>query len=78
MSHSEAETAFGRWAKQQPRGVLSRAQQATGLAYSTVHAATRKRMSTDVAILLSRFTKGAVKAADIVHRKSALTGGAAA
>lgn len=68
----DTSTPFGRWASEQPRGVLTRAQRVTGLAYSTVHAATKQRMSPDVARKLSRFTKGAVKAAEIVKRTADL------
>lgn len=59
-------TAFGRWAEEQPRGVLSRAMRATGFAYSTIHAATKRRMSRDVAVKLARFTRYEVKASEIV------------
>lgn len=68
----ESTTPFGRWADAQPRGVLTRAQRATGLAYSTVFAAKTQFMSPDVARKLSRFTKGEVKASQIVKRSSDL------
>jgi len=53
------------WVREQPRGALTRAHYATGLAYSTVFAAQFKLMRRDVAYELSRFTRGAVRVADI-------------
>jgi hypothetical protein len=58
-------TAFGAWVAEQPRGVLTKAMLATGLAWTTVHGAQRKLVTLDVARALSRFTRGAVKARDI-------------
>jgi hypothetical protein len=58
-------TAFGRWVRKQPRGTKAKIQYATHLAYSTVHAATRKRVSREVAELLAEQTGGAVRWEDI-------------
>lgn len=60
------QTAWGEWVKRQPKGVLTRAMRETGLAYSTVIKACRRRVTRDVAEALSRFTHGAVKVRDIV------------
>lgn len=58
-------TAFGRWARGQPRGVLSKAVLATGLAYTTVLTAKTRRVTRDVAELLSGFTRGEVSIAEL-------------
>jgi hypothetical protein len=59
-------TAFGEWLRCQPRGTPSEAMRVTGLAYSTVLIAKRRRMTRDVAEVLSAFTGGAVPVAAIV------------
>lgn len=58
-------TAFGRWVRKQPYGVLERAARETGLSRISVVRAQKKLMSTDVAILLSGFTRGAVSVDEI-------------
>lgn len=58
-------TAWGVWVSKQARGIMTKAQHATGLAYSTVHAAKTRRVRGDAALLLSKFTRGKVKAQDI-------------
>jgi hypothetical protein len=58
-------TAWGKWVAEQDRGIMTKAQHATGLAYSTIHAARTRRVRADVALALSKFTRGKVKAADI-------------
>lgn len=62
-------TAFGKWVEMQPKGVLTAAMRATGLAWSTVCNACKKRMQPDVARALSKFTRGAVPVADIERSK---------
>lgn len=58
-------TAFGQWLGEQPRGTQSRAMMSTGLAYTTVLAAKTRRMTREVAEILSGFTGGAVAIGDI-------------
>jgi hypothetical protein len=58
-------TAWGAWVRKQPRGIMTKAQRATGLAYSTVHGAQTRLVREDVALLLSKFTRGEVKAREI-------------
>lgn len=67
MGEGAALTAWGKWVESQPKGVISDAMRETGLAWSTVHKARFKLVMPDVAKLLSRFTGGAVKAADIAR-----------
>lgn len=69
MSDGEELTAWGVWIRSQPRGTLSRAQLSTKLAWSTVHGAQKKLVSRDVAEALSKFTKGEVKASQLIKRK---------
>jgi len=66
MSRTTQElTPFGLWLQEQPRGVQSAAVLATGLAYTTILAAKTRRVTAEVARLLSHFTKGAVGIADM-------------
>ena len=60
-----AETAWGKWVRRQPKGVLTEAMRATGLSWSTVSHAQWRRVRTEMAKALSAFTKGAVAVADI-------------
>lgn len=62
-------TAWGRWVRKQPRGTMVRAQLTTGLAYSTIHYALRRRVTMEVAEALAKFTGGAVKPASIARRR---------
>lgn len=72
-------TAWGVWVRQQPRGIMTKAQRVTGLAYSTVHGAQTRRVRPDIAALLSKFSRGAVKAKDIaIEREPLETGRGAA
>jgi hypothetical protein len=65
MGDIRERNAFGAWVATQPRGTLTRAQRATGYAYSTIHHAQFRRVREDVAINLERFTGGRVRAASI-------------
>jgi hypothetical protein len=58
-------TAWGEWVARQPRGILTKAQRATGLAYSTVHGAQFRLVREYSAVLLAKFSRGGVKADDI-------------
>lgn len=69
MSDGEKLTAWGVWVESQPRGTLTRAQNATGLAWSTVHYAKKNLVGRDVAEALAKFAKGAFKASALVKRR---------
>lgn len=61
-------TAWGRWLKSQPRGTLTRAQEATRLAYSTLHYARVRRLTDeDAAKALAAFARGAFTAEDMLR-----------
>lgn len=64
------ETAWGAWVRQQPKGVLTRAMRETGLGWSTVSKAQKRLVAMETAQLLSRFTRGQVKAKDIMRRRT--------
>lgn len=61
------ETAWGRWVKTQPVGVLSRAQEKTGLSWTTVFRAKTHRVNKPTARLLAKFARGAFHADDITR-----------
>lgn len=67
----DTETAWGTWVRAQPKGVLTRAMRATGLSWSSVNKAKKRLVTRDVAEALAKFTRGAVKARDLVKRRSA-------
>ncbi|HEX6239990.1 MAG TPA: hypothetical protein VFZ61_03815 [Polyangiales bacterium] len=54
-------TPFGEWVAGQPRGTMRKIELATGIAYSTIHAAKKRRVSRDVAEALAKQTGGALK-----------------
>jgi hypothetical protein len=63
---NEQLTAFGVWAKSQPRGVLTQIMDKTKLAWSTVSGAQKRLVSRDVAEALAPHTRGAVKVSQMV------------
>lgn len=74
MQANETETAWGRWVRDQPRGVMMRAMRVTGLAYSTIHDARYRLMSRDVAEKLAAFSAGGVHVRDIVKPRAPVPG----
>jgi len=72
MSEASGElTAWGRWVKAQPPGTLSRAMRATGFAWTTVSKAQFRLVTLETAEALAKFTRGEVKARELVKRRSA-------
>lgn len=68
MSNEAApKTAWGVWIESQPKGVLTRAQEKTGLSWSTVCRAMTRRVNRLTAKELSKFTKGEVPVKDIAR-----------
>lgn len=65
-------TAWGVWLSQQPRGTRERAVRQTGLAATTIDDAKRRRVTREVADLLSQFSGGAVKATDMAFPRRKL------
>ena len=72
MSAGEELTAWGIWLSQQPRGTREKAVRQTGLAATTVDDAKRRRVTREVAELLSTFSAGAVKVSDLAYPKRKL------
>lgn len=60
-----AETAWGKWVRGQPKGVLTDAMRVTGLSWSTVSHAQWRRIRSELAKVLADFTGGAVSAAEL-------------
>jgi hypothetical protein len=64
---NSSETAWGRWVRTQPTGVLSRAQEKTGLSWTTIFRAKTHRVNRATARLLSKFARGAFHPDDIAR-----------
>jgi hypothetical protein len=61
-------TVWGRWLRKQPRGTLTRAQEATRLAYSTLHYARVRRLTDESAAeALASFARGAFAHEDLLR-----------
>lgn len=71
MQEERGETAWGAWVRTQPKGVLTRAMRATGVSWSSVNKAKHSLVTRDVAEALAKFTRGAVKARELVKRRVA-------
>lgn len=69
---SAQETAFGRWLRAQPHGAITQAMHGTKLAWSTVNKARKRRTSLEVAIKLSKYTRGEVPVAEIAKAKGSV------
>ena len=72
MQADQGETAWGAWVRTQPKGILTRAMRETGLSWSSVTKAKTRLVTRDVAETLARFTRGAVKASQLVKRRKAV------
>jgi hypothetical protein len=71
MQDDRGETAWGAWVRTQPKGVLTRAMRETKLSWSSVSKAKHHLVTRDVAEALAKFTRGAVKARELVKRRAA-------
>ena len=69
-TNAPRQTAWGRWVRKQPKGALTQAMLATGLAWSTVCKARTRLVTHEVAVLLSEFTRGEVSVADLAKKPS--------
>lgn len=69
MTVTDAEdTAWARWVRTQPTGVLTDACRKTGLSWTTIMRAKRKRVNSATAKILSKYTRGAVSFDDLVRQ----------